>query len=92
MIKTTFDNDQSELPAGWTIKLGASPVVGTAIHSGTDVGSACRSLMSLTDPDRRREEDPFTERFIADFPTQIIVHRSRFQVDLNRAREAAVYL
>lgn len=86
------NNDPGGSPAGWKIQLGASPVVGTAIHSGTDVGSACRSLMSLTDPDRRREEDPFTERFIADFPTQIIVHRSRFQVDLNRAREAAVYL
>jgi predicted N-formylglutamate amidohydrolase len=48
--------------------------------------------MSLSDLDRLREEDPFTERFIADFPTQLIVHRSRFQVDLNRAREAAVYL
>jgi hypothetical protein len=48
--------------------------------------------MSLPGRDRLREEDPFTERFIADFPTQIIVHRSRFQVDLNRAREAAVYL
>ncbi|MER9405101.1 N-formylglutamate amidohydrolase [Mesorhizobium caraganae] len=78
--------------SGWTIKLGDGPVVGTAIHSGTDVGSACRGLMCLSDPDRLREEDPFTERFIADFPTRIIVHRSRFQVDLNRARDAAVYL
>ncbi|SIT53839.1 conserved hypothetical protein [Mesorhizobium prunaredense] len=85
------NNDPGGSPAGWTIKLGESPIVGTAIHSGTDVGRACRSLMCLSDPDRRREEDPFTERFIADFPTQIIVHRSRFQVDLNRARDAAVY-
>ncbi|UVK37892.1 N-formylglutamate amidohydrolase [Mesorhizobium sp. AR10] len=89
MDKTIANNDPGG--AGWTIKLGESPIVGTAIHSGTDVGEACRSLMCLPDPDRRREEDPFTERFIADFPTQIIVHRSRFQVDLNRARDAAVY-
>ncbi|CCV15230.1 N-formylglutamate amidohydrolase [Mesorhizobium sp. STM 4661] len=85
------NNDPGGSLAGWTIKLGESPIVGTAIHSGTDVGKACRSLMCLSDSDRRREEDPFTERFIADFPTQIIVHRSRFQVDLNRARDAAVY-
>jgi len=87
MDKATSDND-----AAWTIKLGDGPVVGTAIHSGTDVGEAGRSLMSLPDLDRLREEDPFTERFIADFPTRIVVHRSRFQVDLNRARDAAVYL
>ena len=87
MDKTSSNND----PA-WTIKLGDGPVVGTAIHNGTDVGNAFRTLMCLSDPDRLREEDPFTERFIADFPTRIIVHRSRFQVDLNRARDAAVYL
>ncbi|MDX8478926.1 N-formylglutamate amidohydrolase [Mesorhizobium sp. VK24D] len=91
MNKTISENDAGDSPAGWTIKLGESPVVGTAIHSGTYVSRACRSLMCLSDSDRRREEDLFTERFIADFPTQIIVHRSRFQVDLNRAREAAVY-
>ncbi|AWC25006.1 N-formylglutamate deformylase [Aminobacter sp. MSH1] len=90
MDKLTTDSDSS--PAGWTIKPGESPVVGTAIHNGTDLGRACRPLICLADANRRREEDPFTERFIADFPTQIIVHRSRFQVDLNRAREAAVYL
>jgi len=48
--------------------------------------------MCLADPDRLREEDPFTEHFIADFPTQIIVGTSRFEVDLNRARDAAIYL
>lgn len=92
MNKTISNIDPSGSPAGWKIQLGESPIIGTAIHSGTNVGDACRSLMSLSDPDRRREEDPFTEQFITDFPTQIIVHRSRFQVDLNRAREAAVYM
>ncbi|WP_184771540.1 N-formylglutamate amidohydrolase [Aminobacter carboxidus] len=91
MTKLAPTIEPDGIPAGWTVKLGESPVIGTAIHSGTDVGS-CRSSMCLTDPDRRREEDPFTERFIADFPSRIIVHRSRFQVDLNRAREAAIYL
>lgn len=72
--------------------MGRSPVIGTAIHSGSGVERACQSLMCLAEADRLREEDPFTECFIADFPTQIVVHRSRFQVDLNRARDAAVYL
>lgn len=77
--------------ADWTISLGESPVVGTAIHSGSKVEQVCQSLMCLSDADRLREEDPFTECFIADFPNRIVVHRSRFQVDLNRARDAAVY-
>ncbi|PZV37311.1 N-formylglutamate amidohydrolase [Mesorhizobium kowhaii] len=92
MNKPTFNNAPSGSPAGWTIKLGESPIIGTAIHSGSDVGRACQPLLSISNSDRLREEDPFTEYFIADFPTQIIVHRSRFQVDLNRAREAAIYL
>jgi len=90
--KAISKTDPGGSSGGWTIKLGDSPVVGTAIHNGADVGSACQSLMCLPDLERLREEDPFTEHFIADFPTQIIVHRSRFQVDLNRAREAAIYL
>ncbi len=41
--------------------------------------------------DRLREEDPFTGQAIADVPTHIVAHRSRFEVDLNRGRESAVY-
>lgn len=47
--------------------------------------------MRLADPDRVREEDPFTDNLIADFPNRIVVHRSRFEVDLNRARDGAIY-
>ncbi|QND68685.1 N-formylglutamate amidohydrolase [Mesorhizobium loti] len=90
--KPIFNTTSNGSAAGWTIKRGQSPVIGTAIHSGCDVGSVCQPLLSISNADRLREEDPFTEQFIADFPTQILVHRSRFQVDLNRAREAAIYL
>lgn len=76
---------------GWEITLGDSPVVGTAIHSGSRVREDCRGMMCLPDPDRVREEDPFTDRLIEDFPNRIVVHRSRFEVDLNRARDLAVY-
>ena len=92
MNKPIFNNTSNGSAAGWTIKLGESPVIGTAIHSGSDVGPVCQPLLSISNADRLREEDPFTEHLIADFPTQVIVHRSRFQVDLNRAREAAIYL
>lgn len=76
---------------GWHVALGNSPVVGTAIHSGSELRQECRDLMCLATADRLREEDPFTDRLIEDFPNRIVVHRSRFEVDLNRARESAVY-
>jgi hypothetical protein len=76
----------------WTVHRGLSPVLGTAIHNGHGVRSAVEALLAITDDDRLREEDPFTEFVIRDIPNRIIFHRSRFEVDLNRAREAAVYL
>jgi hypothetical protein len=49
------------------------------------------AVMSLAEADRLREEDPFTGQAIAGVPTQIIAHRSRFEADLNRNAETAVY-
>jgi len=77
---------------GWEVELGNSPVIGTAIHSGSGLRRESMDLMALSDSERLREEDPFTDRLIEDFPNRIVVHRSRFEVDLNRAREGAVYL
>ena len=37
------------------------------------------------------EEDPHTDQLAAVAPTSIVVHRSRFELDMNRARERAVY-
>lgn len=48
--------------------------------------------MALDAPGRLREEDPFTASFLADIPNRIVVHRSRFELDLNRAAEGAIYL
>lgn len=47
--------------------------------------------MVLGDQDRLREEDPFTGQSVVDVPTHIIAHRSRFEFDLNRPPESAVY-
>ena len=48
--------------------------------------------MSLPAEDRLREEDPYTEFIIRDVPNRIVVHRSRFAVDLNRSPDQAIYL
>ncbi len=76
----------------WTVNRGFSPILGTAIHNGHNVRGDVEALMALPRNDRLREEDPFTEFVIRDLSNRIICHRSRFEVDLNRPREAAVYL
>lgn len=75
----------------WTVQRGAGPVIATAIHEGNELRDEIRQAMKLAPPDRLREEDPFTGPAIADVPTHIIVHRSRFEFDLNRGPEGAIY-
>ncbi len=48
--------------------------------------------MKLSEEDRLREEDPFTDLWVKFAPNSIVVDRSRFEVDLNRPREGAVYI
>jgi N-formylglutamate amidohydrolase len=50
------------------------------------------SLLALSESDRTREEDPFTALWTTVADTQIVVKQSRFEFDLNRPREKAVYL
>ena len=70
---------------------GEGPVVATAIHHGTGLRPETAALMRLAEAERVREEDPFTGDMIAPVPTRVVVHRSRFEVDLNRGRDQAVY-
>ena len=76
----------------WTVRRGPGPIVATAIHDGHDLRSEVAKAMALGDADRLREEDPFTGQAIRDVPTHVIVHRSRFEFDLNRGAADAVYL
>jgi hypothetical protein len=75
----------------WTVQRGAGPVIATAIHDGNELRSEIRQAMKLAPPDRLREEDPFTGQAVLDVPNHIIVHRSRFEFDLNRGTDGAVY-
>ena len=76
----------------WSVHRAASPLIGTAIHNGHAVRQELAALMALDEPGRLREEDPFTEFTIRDVPNRVVFHRSRFEIDLNRDREGAVYL
>ena len=79
------------MSASFSIVEGDGPLVATAIHDGHELRGDCSSCMALDEPTRLREEDPFTGRIAAVVPTHLIVRRSRFEVDLNRPRDKAVY-
>ncbi|MGE0212081.1 MAG: N-formylglutamate amidohydrolase [Parvibaculaceae bacterium] len=64
----------------------------TAIHDGHAVRSEIGGLFAISDAERLREEDPFTGYLIRDVPNRAVVHRSRFEVDMNRAAAEAVYV
>jgi N-formylglutamate amidohydrolase len=66
------------------------PVVTTAIHAGHDLRPEVADLVMVDEATRLREEDPFTDR-LAVVGTRVVVHRSRFEVDLNRPGDRAVY-
>jgi hypothetical protein len=75
----------------WTATRGPGPVLATAIHDGRELRPAALEAIALPEADRLREEDPFTGQAVMGVPTHIVVHRSRFEFDLNRAPESAVY-
>lgn len=47
--------------------------------------------MALIDGDRLREEDPYTGQAVVGVDNNIVVHRSRFEFDLNRDAPGAIY-
>lgn len=68
------------------------PVVATAVHDGHLLSPDLISISGLSAADRLREEDPFTGLWTKIVDKRIVGHYSRFEVDLNRPRDKAVYL
>ncbi len=84
--------DERREEALWSLARAHSPLIGTAIHDGHLLRGDLAARMKLDAAGRLREEDPFTAAFICDLGNRLVVHRSRFEVDLNRPRDGAVYL
>lgn len=76
----------------WQIEFGDGPLVACAIHDGHEVRPEVAECLRLTDSERFYEEDPYTSEWTSIAPTRIVARRSRFEVDLNRPREKAVYI
>ena len=77
--------------AEWNIAVADGPVVATAIHDGHAIRPSLRAAMALPDAERMREEDPLTGMLTRVGDVRIQVPTSRFELDLNRPREHAVY-
>ena len=76
----------------WELHRGNSPLVGAAIHDGHALRDEVAEIMALNELERLREEDPFTAQWSQIAETRIIGLHSRFEVDLNRPRQKAIYL
>lgn len=66
-------------------------LVATAIHNGHELRPEVAAAIVLDEATRLREEDPWTDVIGASLPAQVVARRSRFEVDLNRPRDEAVY-
>ena len=76
----------------WQTEFGAGPLVACALHDGHAVRLDVAECLNLDDAQRRYEEDPYTAAWTCIAPTRIIARRSRFELDLNRPRDKAVYI
>lgn len=77
--------------APWSVTDGGGPVVACAVHAGSEVRAEVLRHMAIRRRQRFVEEDPYTDQLTDVVGTSLVVHRSRFEVDMNRARERAIY-
>ena len=74
------------------IKKGKLPIVVCAIHNGHDICPEVLPYLNLSERERLREEDPYTTEWLNISDNTVKVNSSRFEVDINRPRDKAVYL
>ena len=68
------------------------PIIVAAIHDGHTIRDELHEYLVIRENVRFREEDPFTGNWLSISENQISTIDSRFEVDLNRPREKAVYI
>jgi len=96
-IKDKLEN--GEFPFSGTTKSGLAEFhfekpacyAGVALHAGHKVREEVLPLLALSEKERFRDEDPYTDRFIGNFPIRVVARDSRFEYDLNRDRHRCIY-
>ena len=66
-------------------------VLASSVHAGHELRPELAAVMVLDEEVRLREEDPHTEQLAAAAAGRVLTSRSRFEVDLNRPRDEAIY-
>jgi N-formylglutamate deformylase len=87
-----MSHDPTSARPAWTVCEAPGPVVATAIHGGHDLRRDVARHIALSENVRLLEEDLYTAEWASIGDSSVVVHRSRFELDLNRPREQAVYL
>lgn len=75
----------------FSLQAGDGPLVAVALHAGHSVRENLAPQFAISDAERLREEDPGTDFLASIAPTTIVSLISRFEHDLNRHSEKAVY-
>ncbi len=71
----------------------STPFIAVVLHDGHYISEELKPFLLLSEHERAREEDPYTWHMAEHLPvTKVRVYPSRFQTDLNRHKEKAVYL
>lgn len=68
------------------------PIISAAIHDGHKLREELQDYLYIKEKDRLREEDPYTGKWLPISRNTITTEYSRFEVDLNRPKDKAVYL
>lgn len=96
-IEETLQN--GKFPFSGITELGSSEFhfeapafhAGVSMHSGHRVRKEILDILAVSEQDRYREEDPYTDRFIAKLPIRIHALDSRYEYELNRNPYRALY-
>lgn len=91
--------DRLDGPAAGLSSLGStrfdhrepSTLIGVAPHWSHRVRPGIASKLAIDDAERLYEEDPHTERFLGPFSTALAPDQSRYEVDMNRPPDLALY-
>ena len=75
----------------WDVQRRGGPVLATAVHAGHAIRDELRPYLAISEADQRREEDPMTGLWSTVGDDAFRNYTSRFQCDLNRSRETAIY-
>ena len=84
--------EKETMDSTYEFNSGNTPIIAVAIHDGHEIRQEVVQALEIDESGRLTEEDPFTGKWTKISNNSIVVKMSRFEVDINRVREKAVYI